>query len=99
MPGLMVDEICQFLVAFTPAITVGTPAATLTWNTGGLDTLFGYEMPDKPDACVSVWPYGGAVPHLVDNIDEPTFQVRVRDVMAASGETTIQGILNAVQGL
>jgi hypothetical protein len=48
---------------------------------------------------VSIWPYGGALPHLVDNIDEPTFQVRVRDVVATSGEATIQAIFNALHGI
>lgn len=100
MPALMVDEICQFLVQFSPAITVGTPATALTWNTNPtFDTLYGYELPDKPDAAVGIWPYGGGLPHLVDNVDEPLFQVRVRDPQPISGEATIQQIFNAFHGI
>ncbi len=97
MPALMLDEICEYLVAYTPAITLGS--IPLTWNTGGSDNVFGYEMPDQPANCVSVWPYGGGMPHLIDNIDEPTFQIRVRSVIATDGENAIQQIFNALQGV
>lgn len=95
MANLMVDEITQFLAEWTPTITVGNPGESIAVGTN----LFGYEMPNSPPACVSIWPYGGAMPHLVDNVDEPTFQVRVRDVIATTGEGTIQAIFNALQGI
>jgi hypothetical protein len=99
MAALMLDEICEYLVAFTPAITVGNPGVAISWNTGTNDNLFGYEMPNSPAACVSVVVYGGAMPHLIDSIDEPTFQVRIRDVIATTGEGTAQAIFNALHGV
>jgi hypothetical protein len=98
--ALMVEEICEFLVSFSPAITLGTPAAALSFNpTGSTGNIYGFDMPDKPDACISIWPYGGSLPHLVDNVDEPTFQVKVRDMVVPSGEKTIQGVFNALHGI
>jgi len=98
MASLMLDELCQYLVAYTPQITFGT--AVLSWNTGSsADNLYGYELPDQPHDCVSVWPYGGGLPRLIDNIDEPTFQVRVRSVIVTDGEQTIQQIYAALQGI
>src|SRR5690348_6739139 len=96
MPALMLDEICQYLAAYTPTIMLGT--APLTWNVPGAN-LFGYEMPDQPAECVSVWPYGGGVPHLIDNVDEPTWQIRVRSVTATNGEDCIQQIFASLQGV
>ena len=93
MAALMLDEICQYLAAYTPTIALGT--TPLVWGTN----LFGYELPDQPAECVSIWPYGGGVPHLVDNVDEPTWQVRVRSVTATNGENCIQQIFNALQGV
>lgn len=96
MTALMLDEVCQFLVGWSPQITVGNgPPANLAFGTN----LFSGEMPAQPVDCVALWTYGGGVPHLVDNVDEPTFQVRVRDTIYTTGETTVNSIFNALQGI
>ncbi len=100
MPLPMLDEICKYLV--NQGITVGTPATPLVFATSSSVTganIFSVHMPNSPDACVALVPYGGGLPHLTDNIDEPVWQVHVRDPIYTSAEATIQAIGAVLHGV
>ena len=73
--------------------------ASLTLDTN----LFVSRLPDAPDACVALLEGSGAQPVLnmgtLAKVDNPTVQVRVRDVSYPAGYAVVMAVFKALHGL
>ncbi|MDE2099061.1 MAG: hypothetical protein KGL39_17540 [Patescibacteria group bacterium] len=67
-------------------------------GTRGTD-LFVARMPDEPDAAVVLIDTGGGEPSLVDNIDTPSWQVRVRAGTYPDAAAKAYAINNLLHGV
>lgn len=92
MTVIPASEICTYLAAQVAGLTVST-------------NLFYSRLPDQPDNCVAVFSTGGAAP-LVTQIGQsqadikagrPSFQVRVRDKVYATGYAVAVNCFKALQ--
>ena len=89
------DELGQYLGATVVGLVLG-------------QNLFVGRIPSQPDACTAVYESGGAQPLLVltgpgrtpeIKIDQPTFQLRVRDIKYDDAMTTMWACFKALQGV
>ena len=73
--------------------------ASLTIDTN----LFVSRLPDAPDACVALLEGSGAQPVLnmdaLAKVDNPTVQVRVRDVSYPAGYAMVMSVFKTLHGL
>ena len=70
--------------------------------TGVTSDIYLNDMPDTPDSCLAIFNSGGAPSlHAMDQItaERPSFQVRIRNVSAATAITWAESVKDALDGL
>lgn len=62
--------------------------------------LFLGKIPDQPDNCICLFEYAGKSPErLVEGLEYPGLQVRVRNKSYSAGRQTIEGVYRALHCL
>lgn len=84
----------------SPAVDIATILETYSIGTIG-DDIHISALPDKPDACISVYDTGGFAPQSSYKYDYPTVQVRIRGTIGGyvTGYSKAESIKNLLHDL
>jgi len=79
------------------AIDIATYLQSHVFGTIGTDIFYGF-LPDEPDHAICVYDTSGR-PSELYGIDQPNFQITVRDASYATASSTIESIQSVLQYL